>query len=261
MTIELLSPREWEPMRVAGRTAAGTLAWVGAQLVAGMTGRDIDALVRQDTARRGGTPSQLGFHGFPGAVCVSRNEVVCHGIPTERVVLRPGDIVNIDVTTQIGGYHGDCSMTFAIPGPAGPAQAEAARLIDATRRALAAGIAAVKLGGRLGDVGAAICGLAQAEGYGVVREYGGHGIGRSMHMDPHVSHVARAGAGPRLKPGMAFTIEPMLTLGSPATRLLPDGWTVVTADGRWSAQFEHTILLTEAGIEVLTEAPLSQTPR
>lgn len=248
MGIEILGSREQQRMREAGRSAAQTLAAVTARVRPGMSTAEIDALVRADTAARGGVPAQLGYQGFPAAVCTSRNEVVCHGIPSPRVRLRAGDIVNVDVTTRLRGYHGDTSVTVCV----GEASDEARHVVDVARRCLMAGIEAVRPGGRLGDVGAAIVALAQHEGCGVVRDYGGHGIGRRMHMDPHVSHVGRRGRGLRLRPGMAFTIEPMITLGSPHTRLLSDGWTVVTADGRWTAQFEHTVLVTPDGVEVLT---------
>lgn len=235
-------------MRRAGRAAAATLRAVGARLRAGVSTADIDRLVREDTARQGGRPSQLGYRGFPAAVCTSRNEVVCHGIPREDERLADGDIVNVDVTTEVDGFHGDTSMTF----PIGEVSAEARHVVDVARRCRDAGVAAVRDGARLGDVGAAIEALATAEGCGVVREFGGHGIGRRMHMEPHVAHTGTRGAGPRLRAGMALTIEPMITLGPPDIRQLADGWTIVTADGRWTAQFEHTVLVTRDGREVLT---------
>ncbi len=235
-------------MRFAGRVAARTLAFVGAQLRPGLTTGDVDRLVREDTARRGARPSQLGYHGFPAAVCTSRNEVVCHGIPRGDEVLEPGDILNVDVTSEVKGWHGDTSRTFFIGEPS----PEARHVVETARRCLEAGIAVVRHGARLGDLGAAIEALARAEGCGVVSEWGGHGIGRQMHLPPHVSHVGRAGEGLQLRAGMIYTIEPMVTLGSPETRTLDDGWTVVTTDGRWSAQFEHTVLVTRRGSEVLT---------
>ena len=181
-------------------------------------------------------------------MCTSRNAVVCHGLPRASEVLRDGDIINVDVTTELDGFHGDTSATFCI----GEVDESARRLVERTRAARDAGIAAVRPGARLGDIGAAIVEVAAAAGLGVVREYCGHGIGRQMHEAPQVSHVGRAGTGLRLRPGMVFTVEPMLTLGDPAVRLQDDGWTVVTADGRWSAQFEHTVVVTERGFEVLT---------
>ena len=249
MSIELYGARELPALRAAARAAAGTLAWVGARLCPGMTTLEIDRLVREDTARRGGRPSQLGYKGFPAAVCTSRNQVVCHGIPSPRERLAEGDIVNVDVTTELAGFHGDTSMTFMI----GQASPEARHVCEVAQRCLAAGIAEVRPGARLGDIGAAIEALAQREGCSVVRDFGGHGIGRLMHMEPHVTHVGPRSAGPRLKPGMAFTIEPMINLGSPEVMVLKDGWTVLTCDGSLSAQFEHTVYVTDAGCEVLTE--------
>ena len=248
LNVEIFSEAEVIKLRRAGAVAAATLTHVGAQLRAGITTAEIDAWVREDTARRGAKPSQLGYKGFPHAVCVSRNRVVCHGMPSVRDRLEDGDIVNVDVTSQIDGFHGDCSATFLI----GEASPGARRLVDVARRARDAGIAAVRAGARLGDVGAAIDELARREGYSVVREYGGHGIGRRMHAEPHVPHAAARGSGMRLRAGMAFTIEPMINAGRAAVELLPDGWTVVTVDGSLSAQFEHTVVVTEDGCEVTT---------
>lgn len=249
--IERLGAPEVARMRRAGIAAAATLSRVGECLCAGMTTADIDALVRADTATRGGRPSQLGYQGFPSAVCTSRNEVVCHGMPSPAVVLAPGDIVNVDVTTELDGFHGDTSRTFAI----GEVSAQARHVSDVALRCLEAGIATVRDGSRLGDIGAAIEELAHFEGCSVVRELGGHGIGRRMHAPPHVPHHGNTGSGPRLRAGMALTIEPMINLGSADVRFLDDGWTVVTADGELSAQFEHTVLVTTAGCEVLTLPP------
>lgn len=248
MGIAILTTRECELMRAAGRAAAATLAEVGRRLRPGVTTADIDRWVRDDTTRRGGRPSQLGYNGFPAAVCTSRNEIVCHGIPSPRVVLVPGDIVNVDVTTELGGYHGDTSETFVI----GEASAEARHVVDVARRCRDAGIGAVRDGVRLGDVGAAIEALARAEGCSVVRDFGGHGIGRAMHLAPHVPHHGPPGRGHRLRAGMAITIEPMINLGRPEVRVLDDDWTVVTADGSLSAQFEHTVIVTRRGCEILT---------
>jgi methionyl aminopeptidase len=250
MAIYLHSPREVALLVEAGRAAAATLRHVAASLRVGLTTADIDRLVRDDTARRGGTPSQLGYKGFPAAVCTSRNEVVCHGVPSPRERLRVGDIVNVDVTTELGGFHGDTSETFCI----GAVSAEKEHVTDVARRCRDAGVAAVRDGARLGDIGAAIEALARREGCGVVSAYGGHGIGRRMHMEPHVSHVGKKGDGMRLRAGMALTIEPMITLGDVALRTLDDGWTVVTADGSPSAQFEHTVVVTKEGCVVTTLA-------
>lgn len=246
--VPILRGAELTGLRRAGRVAARTLAAVAARLAAGVSTGDVDRWVREDTARRGATPSQLGYHGFPAAVCTSRNEVVCHGIPRDDERLAPGDIVNVDVTSEVGGWHGDTSATFCIGTPS----VDARHVVDVARRCLDAGIAQVRDGAHLGDVGAAIGELAHAEGCGVVTDWGGHGIGRAMHLPPSVSHLGARGDGLVLRAGMAFTIEPMITLGRPDVRTLDDGWTVVTRDGRWSAQFEHTVLVTARGCEVLT---------
>lgn len=248
MAIEILSLSQIERMRRAGRVAAETLTFVGARLRPGMSTLEIDRLVREDTARRGGYPSQLGYQGFPAAVCTSRNDVVCHGIPSASEILEPGDIINLDVTTNVDGYHGDTSATFVI-GEATPA---ARRLVEVARRCRDVGISVIREGARLGDIGAAIVELARKEGVGVVTEVGGHGIGRHMHADPHVPHVGMRGAGARLKAGMAITVEPMVNLGGAAVRVLDDGWTIVTADGSLSAQWEHTVIVTREGHEITT---------
>lgn len=248
VAIEIHGAREIEALRRAGRVAAQTLAAVTARVRAGVSTARIDAWVREDTAARGARPSQLGYHGFPAAVCTSRNHVVCHGIPSPTEVLEQGDIVNVDVTSELDGFHGDTSITVCVGTPS----AEARHVVEVAKRALEAGIAVVRPGARLSDVGAAIEALARREGCGVVREFGGHGIGRRMHMPPHVLHHGPGGRGPRLRVGMAFTIEPMITIGWPAVKVLDDGWTAVTADGSPSAQFEHTVVVTEDGCEVLT---------
>jgi len=249
MAIERFSPDECEALRNAGRVAAATLRAVERELAVGMTTGAIDALVRRDTRARGGRPSQLGYHGFPGAVCTSRNHVVCHGIPSDEEVLEDGDIVNVDVTTEFGGFHGDTSRTFLLGDPS----AEARHVVDVAERCLWAGIDVVRHGARLGDIGAAILELATGQGCSVVRDYCGHGIGRVMHAPPSVPHVGQRGRGLRLKRGMVITIEPMINSGGAETRELEDGWTVVTRDGSLSAQFEHTVLVTEHGAEVLTQ--------
>ena len=251
MAIAIHGPEDVARLRRAGAAAAATLELVGSRLRAGVTTSEIDAWVREDPAKRGGRPSQLGYHGFPAAVCVSRNHVVCHGIPSPKERLADGDIVNVDVTTELDGFHGDCSATFVI----GAASKEARALVDIARRCRDAGIAVVRPHARLGDVGAAIEELARSEGVAVVTALGGHGIGREMHLPPEIAHVGRRGTGLRLRAGMSFTVEPMVNLGSAAVRVLADGWTVVTEDGSLSAQFEHTVLVTADGHEVLTRAP------
>lgn len=246
--IDILSASEIERMRRAGRAAARTLAFVGGELRAGMSTADIDRLVREDTARRGGLPSQLGYQGFPAAVCTSRNEVVCHGIPSADERLEVGDIINVDVTTDLDGYHGDTSATFVI----GEASESARHLVEVARRCRDAGIAVIRDGARIGDIGAAISELAEQEGVSVVTKLGGHGIGRKMHTAPHVPHVGKRGTGPRLKAGMALTVEPMVNLGGSQVRFLDDKWTVVTADRSLSAQWEHTVVVTRDGHEIMT---------
>ena len=246
--IEILSAAEIQAMRTVGGMAGETLVLVARTLRAGMTTEEIDAFVHKDTLRRSATPAPLGYRGFPRSVCVSRNQVVCHGIPSGKERLEPGDIVNVDVTTRHQGFHGDTSATFFIGEPT----AEARHVVEVARRCLAIGIAEVRPGARLGDLGAAIQEHAEREGCSVVREYGGHGIGRVFHGPPHVSHHGKRGSGIRLREGMAITIEPMVNLGRPEVRLLDDGWTVVTADGSLSAQFEHTVLVTATGAEILT---------
>ncbi|AKU99641.1 Methionine aminopeptidase [Labilithrix luteola] len=251
MSIEIHGRNEVERLRRAGKAAAETLAYVGRKLAPGITTAQIDAWVRSHTAQLGGKPSQLGYEGFPAAVCTSRNEVVCHGVPSPKVVLAEGDIINVDVTTMLGGFHGDTSATFMI----GRVSDEARYVVEAARSCRDAGIAVVRHGARLGDIGAAIEETAKKLGCTVVRDFGGHGIGRRMHQGPHVAHTGVRGTGPRLRAGMAITVEPMVCLGRPEVRVLSDGWTVVTVDGSLSAQFEHTIVITEAGYEIMTVPP------
>lgn len=250
MAVEILSPREADALRVAARMTAATLVAAARSLRAGMSTLDVDKVVHDDTVRRGGRPATLHYKGYPRSCCVSRNEVVCHGIPTAKELLASGDIVNVDVSTEYKGWYGDTSASFFV-GPAAPSP-DARRVVETARACLNAGIAAVRDGARLGDIGAAIEKRAKEAGCSVVRDYGGHGIGRVFHGEPHVSHVGTAGAGLRLRAGMAFTIEPMVNLGGPGVRELADHWTVVTDDGTLSAQFEHTVLVTRDGCEVLT---------
>lgn len=252
MGVEIYSGAEIEALRRAGRVAAETLALVTSRVCAGISSATIDEWVREDTRRRGARPSQLGYQGFPAAVCVSRNDVVCHGIPSASEVLESGDIVNVDVTSELGGFHGDTS-TMILVGNVTPA---ALHVVDVARQCRDAGISVVRPGARLGDIAHAIMEVAKAGGCSVVRELGGHGIGRRMHQDPHVSYVGRAGRGLRLQTGMVLTIEPMINLGGPGVVFLQDGWTVKTADGSLSAQFEHTVLVTLDGAEILTVPPL-----
>jgi methionyl aminopeptidase len=248
MVIERFSGSELQGLRQAGQAAASTLAAVGALLEPGMSTEDIDRFVRKHTLAQGGELSQLGYQGFPAGVCTSLNQVVCHGIPCAEQRLADGDIINVDVTTKLNGFHGDTSRTFFVGTPS----AGARHLVTVAERCRDAGIETIRHGSRLGDIGAAILELAQQHGCSVVRDYGGHGIGRVMHAPPHVPHVGSWGSGMRLKAGMALTIEPMINQGMPEVCTLSDGWTVVTCDGSLSAQFEHTVLVTESGYELLT---------
>ncbi|MCA9586957.1 MAG: type I methionyl aminopeptidase [Myxococcales bacterium] len=250
MPIDIKSPREIEAMRAAGAMAAETLLLVGEKIRAGMTTEEINHLVHEDTVRRGAKPAPLNYRGFPKSVCTSVNHVVCHGIPDKKTVLRDGDIVNVDVTTIHQGFHGDTSATFyiGVPSP------EGRKVTEVARQALEIGIAQVKEGGRIGDIGAAIQEYVEAQGCSVVRDFVGHGIGRKFHEDPQVKHYGRRGTGERMKAGMTFTIEPMVNVGHWEVVVDPkDKWTVTTADGSLSAQFEHTILVTKTGPEVLTK--------
>jgi len=251
MAIELLDPRQTDAMRRAGRVARTVLLEVLERVRPGIATGQIDTWARERIAAAGARSSQLGHHGFSGAVCTSPNDVVCHGVPRRDVVVRDGDIINVDITTEFEGWHGDTSMTIALGDP----PADARRVLTVARECLELGVSMVRPGVRIGDIGAAIEAHAAAHGCGSVAEYCGHGIGRRMHQPPQVVHVGPAGRGVRLRAGMCFTIEPMITIGRPGHRVLEDGWTVVTLDGSPSAQFEHTLLVTEEGVEVLTRDP------
>jgi methionyl aminopeptidase len=231
--------------------AAETLLLVGDKIRAGMSTEEIDRLVHEDTIRRGARPAPLNYKGFPKSVCTSINDVVCHGIPGSEV-LADGDIINVDVTTIFEGFHGDTSATFYVGTPS----AAARKVTETSRRALELGIAQVKDGARLGDIGAAIQEYVEARGCSVVRDFVGHGIGRRFHEAPQVKHYGRHGQGDRIRAGMTFTIEPMVNIGRFEVEVdQEDKWTVRTVDGSLSAQFEHTILVTKTGSEVLTQRP------
>lgn len=241
------SRAEIDSMRAAGAMAAETLLGVGDMIAVGVTGLNIDEFVYEDTKKRGGIPATLGYRGYPKSVCVSVNEVVCHGIPNSKK-LKDGDIVNVDVTTIYDGWHGDTSATFYV----GNRGHQAVAVTEAARDALRLGIAEVRPGARLGDVGAAIQETAELFGMSTVRDFYGHGIGRRFHEAPSVPHFGTRGKGFRLKAGMTFTIEPMICFGKHDVRLLEDKWAAVTVDGSLSAQFEHTVCVTETGCEILT---------
>lgn len=237
-------------MRRACQAAAIVLRDVAAEVRAGVATDALDRVAHESYLRLGGYPSTLNYHGFPKSLCTSVNEVVCHGIPDDRA-LADGDIVNLDITIYLDGMHGDCSATF----PVGRIDAGSARLVEVTRECLALGVAAVRPGRPFRAIGQAIEPYAARHGFHVVRRYGGHGIGASFHTELHVPHHDDPRATRLMEAGMVFTIEPMLTAGTWAVREWDDGWTVVTADGKRSAQFEHTVLVTETGAEILTVAP------
>ena len=237
-------------MRQAGAFAAATLAHVAPFVRAGVATIELNDICHKFIVSHGAVPAPLHYRGFPKSVCTSVNHVVCHGIPNGET-LRDGDIVNVDVTTIVKGWHGDTSVTFYV----GEASDEARHVVEVARKCLALGIAEVRPNARLGDIGAAVQEFAESQGCGVVRDFVGHGIGREFHEAPHVAHVGRRGSGTRLREGMTFTIEPMINLGTWEVDVLDDGWTVVTRDHRLSAQFEHTVLVTSTGAEVLTRRP------
>ena len=248
MAVEIKSPKEIELMRSVCRLAAETLLVVGDKIHPGMTTLEIDKIVHDHTLSQGARPAPLHYKGFPKSVCTSVNEIVCHGIP-DGTVLQNGDIVNVDVTHIFEGFHGDTSATFYIGTPS----AETRHVVEVARRALDVGVAQVRDGARLGDIGAAIQEYAEGEGCSVVRDFVGHGIGRKFHDAPQVKHYGKRGTGDRIRAGMTFTIEPMVNLGGWEVEVDPnDKWTVRTADGSLSAQFEHTVLVTREGVEVLT---------
>ena len=249
-TIKLHGPEGFEGMRKAGRLAAEILDALAPMVQPGVSTEEIDNVVRQMTLDGGAVPATLGYRGYAHSCCISINHVVCHGIPSDKT-LKDGDIVNIDVTPLLDGWHGDSSRMYLV----GDVSLKAKRLVDVTHECLMLGIEQAKPGNRVGDIGAAIQRYAEANRYGVVREFCGHGLGRLFHDAPEIIHAARAGTGPELKPGMFFTIEPMINLGKPPVKLLDDGWTAVTRDRSLSAQFEHSIGITETGCEIFTLSP------
>ncbi|EJL24514.1 type I methionyl aminopeptidase [Novosphingobium sp. AP12] len=249
-TIKLHGPEGFEGMRRAGQLAARILDEIAPLVQPGVTTASIDDKVRELTLDGGAVPATLGYRGYAHSCCISINHVVCHGIPSEKT-FKDGDIVNIDVTPLLDGWHGDTSRMYLV----GDVPLKARRLVDVTYECLMIGIAEAKPGNRVGDIGAAIQAYAEANRYGVVREFCGHGLGRLFHDAPEVVHAGRPGTGPLLKPGMFMTIEPMINLGKPPVKLLSDGWTAVTRDKSLSAQFEHSIGITEDGCEIFTTSP------
>ena len=247
--VVLKTSKELAKMKRAGSISAQALQVGGAAVRPGVTTGEIDRAVRSFIQSKGAIPSFLGYGGFPGSACVSVNDEIIHGIPGGRVI-QEGDIVSIDVGAIVDGYHGDNAATFA----AGRVSDAAQKLMDATRESLLAAIAVAKPGARLGDIGYAVQSYVEALGYGVVREYVGHGIGTEMHEEPEVPNYGRPGHGVRLVPGMVIAIEPMITEGSPALHVLDNDWTVVTNDHKLAAHFEHTVAITESGPVILTLA-------
>ncbi len=252
MKITIKTPEDIEKMRVAGRLAAEVLQVVAPYVKPGVSTAELDRICFEHIVNeQKAIPANVGYKGFPATICSSVNNVICHGIPSPLKILKDGDIVNIDVTVIKDGFHGDTSRMYI----AGQPSVIAKRLIDVTREAMFKAIRIVKPGTTLGDIGHAIQSYVEAERFSVVREYCGHGIGRIYHEDPQVLHYGQPGAGVILKEGMTFTIEPMVNQGARHTRLMPDGWTVVTKDRSLSAQWEHTVYVTHDGVEILTRVP------
>lgn len=250
-TIEILSSRELEKMRTAGRLAAQLLKHLEPMIQPGVSTLELNDEAERWTLARGATSAPLGYKGFPKSICTSVNEVICHGIPNAKQILKDGDIINIDVTPLVDGYHGDTSKTFFVGTPSPLAQ----KLVEVTEECLRRSIAEVKPGTRIGDIGAAIQEYAEAQGFSVVRDFAGHGVHRVFHTAPEILHYGKRGTGKRLRAGMVFTIEPMINEGTYEVEILGDGWTAVTKDRKLSAQFEHTLAVTETGVEILTLLP------
>jgi len=248
--VKVHGPEGFEGMRRAGRLAAECLDMLVSYVEPGVTTEKLDRLAREFILDNGALPACLFYKGYPKTVCISQNHIVCHGIPGPKP-LREGDIANIDVTVIVDGWHGDTSRMYGV----GAVSPRARRLVDITHEALMRGIAAAKPGATLGDIGHAIQSYVEAQRCSVVRDFCGHGVGRVFHDSPNILHFGRPGEGRELKPGMFFTIEPMVNLGRPAVKLLSDGWTAVTRDKSLSAQFEHSVGVTEDGVEVFTLSP------
>ncbi|UBF29377.1 type I methionyl aminopeptidase [Kovacikia minuta CCNUW1] len=251
--IVLLSRRELDRMRRVGKLAANLLRHLEPMVQPGVSTQALNDEAERWTQAQGAISAPLGYAPdghppFPRSICTSVNEVVCHGIPSPKQILKDGDIINIDVTLILDGYHGDTSKTFLVGNPPTPAQ----KLVEVTQESMMRGINEVKPGARVGDIGAAIQTYAEANGFSVVREMVGHGVGRQFHMEPQIPHYGNRGAGLKLRPGMVFTIEPMLNEGHYGIKVLGDRWTVITKDKKRSAQFEHTVAVTETGVEIFT---------
>ena len=249
MTVTIKAPEEIEKMRVAGRMAAEVLELIGEHVQPGVSTAELDRICHDHiTQVQKAIPACLNYKGFPKSICTSVNQVICHGIPSEKKILKNGDIINIDVTVIYEGYHGDTSKMYFVGKPASHAE----RLVRVTQECLYKGIEIVRPGTRIGDIGHVIQQHAEKNYYSVVKEYCGHGIGTVFHEEPQILHYGKPNTGMELKEGMTFTIEPMVNAGKPHSKLKPDGWTVETRDGRLSAQWEHTMAVTKDGVEVLT---------
>lgn len=249
--IQIKTTKQIEGIRRAGQLVIETLDLVAPHIRPGVTTDEINTLVHDFTLRHGAIPAPLNYRGFPKSVCVSINEVICHGIPGDRP-FKDGDIVNVDVTSILNSYYADASKTFFVGTPS----ADALKIVNVSRQCLAEGMAAVVPGNTVGDIGYAIQSYAEGQGCSVVREFVGHGVGIDFHEAPQIPHYGKPGRGVRLVPGMVFTIEPMINLGKKELVVLDDGWTAVTQDGSLSAQFEQTLMVTESGVESLTPYPL-----
>ncbi|MBF2007786.1 MAG: type I methionyl aminopeptidase [Chlorogloeopsis fritschii C42_A2020_084] len=247
-TIVILSKRELDKMRKAGRLAAELLNHLEPMVKPGVSTLELNDEAERWTQAHGAKSAPLGYKGYPKSICTSINEVVCHGIPNAKQILKDGDIINIDVTLIVDGYHGDTSKTFFVGTPSPVAK----KLVEVTEECRRRGIAEVKPGARIGDIGAAIQEYAEAQGFSVVRDFVGHGISNIFHTAPDIPHYGTRGKGRVLRPGMVFTIEPMINEGTWEVEVLSDGWTAVTRDRKLSAQFEHTIAVTDDGVEILT---------
>ena len=245
--VTIKSRREMEAMEKAGAIVGDTLSLLKQSVEPGMTTGDLNRIADKNIRRHGAVPTFIGYQGFPAAICASVNEEIVHGIPGKRI-LKEGDIIKMDVGATIDGFIGDAAISVAV----GETSIVAQQLMAATEDSLYAGIAAAQPGNRIGDIGAAVQGFAEPRGYGVVRQFVGHGVGRFLHEDPQVPNYGEAGKGQLLRPGMCICIEPMLNLGTPEAIILDDDWTVVTADGELSAHFEHTLAITENGPKILT---------
>ena len=253
--VTLKSAREIETMRRSGKITAKVLADIMRAVRPGVTTRDLDRIAEDGIRGLGGVPTFMGYHGYPASICASVNAEVVHGIPGDYV-LQEGDLLSIDIGTTLDGYVSDSAVTVGV----GQISEQAQRLLEVTQESLMLGIAAMQPGNRLGDIGAAVQGYAERHGFGVVRELVGHGVGTAMHEEPQVPNYGRAGTGMELRPGLVLAVEPMITQGDYKVKILKDGWTVVTADGKLAAHFEHTIAVTQGGPRILTLRQIGEHP-